>query len=120
MFEKLMETFMHILFLLPCTTGASDEGWELWSKVYPDLSYLQVLSRLGMGGKGQLGFFSNTTEHFKHPQTSVEHGRVGGQRRPDGLWDSHLPALLRQPRWSSRSAWLGHTASWFSLHPDKL
>lgn len=28
-FEKLMETFRHILLFLPCSTGISDEGWEL-------------------------------------------------------------------------------------------
>lgn len=90
------------------------------SRVYPDLSYLQALSRLGMGGSGPLGLFSHTMEHFKHPQFSVGHGRVGGQRQPAGLWDGHLLAHLSQPRSSSRSEWLGQLRVWFSLHPDKL
>lgn len=50
----------------------------------------------------------------------MELGNTGGQKWPARLYDSHFLAHLSHLSSSSRSAWLRHTVSWFSLHPGKL
>lgn len=81
MFEKLMETLRHILLFWSCRTGISDESWDLWDQglcrlVLPTSSmqiWYEVWDNWGYSVTLNMG-------HFKHPQTSVEGGRVGGQR----------------------------------------